>query len=68
MFLVEEESVQLTNMPEAIEVDGAEALKAKWDAFMTFRDDVLKALEVASNEKVIGKSLNASITYIRLQK
>ena len=29
---------------------------------MTLRDDVLKALEVARNEKVIGKSLNASIT------
>lgn len=59
---VTEESVQLTNMPEATEVEGSEALKAKWDAFMTLRDDVLKALEVARNEKVIGKSLNASIT------
>ncbi|PED09189.1 isoleucine--tRNA ligase [Bacillus pseudomycoides] len=59
---VVEESVQLTDMPEAVEVEGAEALKTKWDAFMTLRDDVLKALEVARNEKVIGKSLNASIT------
>ncbi|PEN50995.1 isoleucine--tRNA ligase [Bacillus wiedmannii] len=59
---VTEESVQLTNMPEAVQLDGAEALKIKWDAFMTLRDDVLKALEVARNEKVIGKSLNASIT------
>ncbi|MGG2095808.1 isoleucine--tRNA ligase [Bacillus sp. S13(2024)] len=57
-----EESVQLTDMPEAVEVEGAEELKVKWDAFMTLRDDVLKALEVARNEKVIGKSLNASIT------
>ncbi|MDG0959827.1 isoleucine--tRNA ligase, partial [Bacillus paranthracis] len=59
---VTEESVQLTDMPEAVQLDGAEALKTKWDAFMTLRDDVLKALEVARNEKVIGKSLNASIT------
>ncbi|MGG2064762.1 isoleucine--tRNA ligase [Bacillus sp. S14(2024)] len=59
---VVEESVQLTDMPEAVEVEGAEELKVKWDAFMTLRDDVLKALEVARNEKVIGKSLNASIT------
>lgn len=59
---VTEESVQLTDMPETAEIDGAEALKTKWDAFMTLRDDVLKALEVARNEKVIGKSLNASIT------
>ncbi|MEM5688052.1 hypothetical protein AAHB49_26670 [Bacillus cereus] len=54
---VTEESVQLTDMPEAVQLDGAEALKTKWDAFMTLRDDVLKALEVARNEKVIGKSL-----------
>ncbi|MEI4831105.1 isoleucine--tRNA ligase [Bacillus sp. FJAT-53711] len=59
---VVEGSVQLTDMPEAVEVEGAEELKVKWDAFMTLRDDVLKALEVARNEKVIGKSLNASIT------
>ncbi|EMA6341255.1 isoleucine--tRNA ligase [Bacillus cytotoxicus] len=59
---VTEESVQLTDMPEAIELKGAEALKTKWDAFMTLRSDVLKALEVARNEKVIGKSLTASIT------
>jgi isoleucyl-tRNA synthetase len=29
---------------------------------MNLRDDVLKALEVARNEKVIGKSLTASVT------
>ncbi|MEI4803021.1 isoleucine--tRNA ligase [Bacillus sp. FJAT-51639] len=57
-----EESVQLTDMPEAVEVEDAEELKVKWDAFMTLRDDVLKALEDARNAKVIGKSLNASIT------
>lgn len=59
---VVEESVQLTDMPEVVEVEGAEELKGKWDAFMTLRDDVLKALEDARNAKVIGKSLNASIT------
>ncbi|WP_242144488.1 MULTISPECIES: isoleucine--tRNA ligase [unclassified Bacillus cereus group] len=59
---VTEESVQLTDMPEAIELKDASALKTKWDAFMTLRSDVLKALEVARNEKVIGKSLTASIT------
>ncbi|HDR4569811.1 TPA: isoleucine--tRNA ligase [Bacillus cytotoxicus] len=59
---VTEESVQLTDMPEAIELQDGEALKTKWDAFMTLRSDVLKALEMARNEKVIGKSLTASIT------
>ncbi|MCM3738408.1 isoleucine--tRNA ligase [Bacillus cytotoxicus] len=59
---VVEESVQLTDMPCVVEIEFAEELKGKWDAFMTLRDDVLKALEDARNAKVIGKSLNASIT------
>jgi isoleucyl-tRNA synthetase len=56
------ESVQLVDMPETISIDEEDAIVAKWDAFMNLRDDVLKALEVARNEKVIGKSLNASVT------
>ncbi|WP_379967086.1 isoleucine--tRNA ligase [Ectobacillus sp. sgz5001026] len=59
---VTEESVQLTNMPETLKVENSEVLMEKWDAFMLLRNDVLKALETARNEKVIGKSLNASIT------
>ncbi|MFP3124174.1 isoleucine--tRNA ligase [Ectobacillus funiculus] len=59
---VSEESVQLTDMPEAVEVANAEGLQSKWDAFLSLRDDVLKALEEARNAKIIGKSLNASIT------
>lgn len=57
-----EESVQLVDMPETINIDEEDAIVAKWDAFMNLRDDVLKALEVARNEKVIGKSLTASVT------
>ncbi len=59
---VKEESVQLVDMPISVEIPNAEALEAKWDSFMELRDDVLKALEKARNEKVIGKSLAASIT------
>ncbi|MCP8970227.1 isoleucine--tRNA ligase [Ectobacillus ponti] len=59
---VTEESAQLTDMPEVTEVPNAADLKQKWDAFLQLRDDVLKALELARNEKVIGKSLNAAIT------
>ncbi|TWE08901.1 isoleucyl-tRNA synthetase [Neobacillus bataviensis] len=59
---VKEESVQLTDLPEYQELDGAEALEEKWSAFMTLRDDVLKALEEARNQKVIGKSLTAKVT------
>jgi isoleucyl-tRNA synthetase len=59
---VTEESVQLTDLPEYQELDNANELEAKWTAFMKLRDDVLKALEEARNEKVIGKSLTAKVT------
>ncbi|MFB4162590.1 isoleucine--tRNA ligase [Alteribacillus sp. JSM 102045] len=59
---VEADSVQLTDMPEEKNVSQAKELKEKWDYVMTVRDDVLKALENARNEKVIGKSLTASLT------
>jgi isoleucyl-tRNA synthetase len=36
-------------------------LVEKLVSFMAVRDDVLKALEIARNEKVIGKSLTAAI-------
>lgn len=56
-----EESVQLVDMPEARDMADAAGLEKKWDAFMALRDDVLKALETARNEKVIGKSLTAKL-------
>ncbi len=59
---VNEESVQLTDMPEYEELPKAKALEEKWTSFMKLRDDILKALEEARNEKVIGKSLTAKIT------
>nr|WP_263313574.1 isoleucine--tRNA ligase [Mammaliicoccus sp. Marseille-Q6498] len=57
---VEEESVHLTDMPNPHEVDTE--LVEKWSKLMNLRDDVNRALEVARNEKVIGKSLEAHIT------
>lgn len=59
---VQEESVQLTDMPEYHELEGASALEEKWSSFMKLRNDVLKALEEARNAKVIGKSLTAKVT------
>lgn len=56
---VEKESVHLEYLPEAAEVDAE--LVRKWKHFMAVRDDVFKALEVARNEKVIGKSLEAKV-------
>ncbi|MFB5194100.1 isoleucine--tRNA ligase [Neobacillus sp. KR4-4] len=57
-----EESVQLTDLPEYQELPNAQALDEKWTEFMILRDDVLKALEEARNQKVIGKSLTAKVT------
>ncbi|MBN8199510.1 isoleucine--tRNA ligase [Bacillus sp. NTK034] len=59
---VKEVSVQLTDMPEYQELPNAKQLEEKWTAFMKLRNDVLKALEEARNEKVIGKSLTAKVT------
>ncbi len=59
---VTEESVQLTDLPEYQELNNAKALEEKWTEFMNLRDDVLKALEEARNQKVIGKSLTAKVT------
>ncbi|MBM7095847.1 isoleucine--tRNA ligase [Bacillus sp. H-16] len=54
-------NVQLTDMPEVKEYANAGELTKKWDRFMELRDDVLKALEEARSEKVIGKSLTAHV-------
>ncbi|MBD7936796.1 isoleucine--tRNA ligase [Cytobacillus sp. Sa5YUA1] len=59
---VEEMSVQLTDMPTVQTFANAEELTTKWTAFMKLRNHVLKALEEARNEKVIGKSLTAKVT------
>jgi len=58
---VQEESAQLTDMPEVKEFENSSELEKKWKEFLLVRDDVLKALEEARNEKVIGKSLTAKV-------
>lgn len=58
---VTEEYVQLTDMPKQIEVPNEDTLKSKWEEVISIRDEVLKALEEARNEKVIGKSLEAKV-------
>ncbi|EDL62612.1 isoleucyl-tRNA synthetase, partial [Bacillus sp. SG-1] len=58
----QEESVQLTDMPEYRELPNSKELLSKWEAFLKLRDNVLKALEEARNEKIIGKSLTAKVT------
>ena len=60
---VEEEFVQLTDIPEAEKVMEQELIE-KWNEFMNIRDDVLKALEEARDEKIIGKSLESKVTIV----
>ncbi len=56
-----EEAMYLENMPKYREL-GNEELITKYEKFMDVRDNVLKALEMARNEKIIGKSFNAKLT------
>ncbi len=58
---VEELSVQLTEFPDWSRIEVDNTLMEKWEQFLEVRDDVLKALEVARKEKVIGHSLGASV-------
>ncbi len=55
------ESVYLEAMPAVKHFENEKEILAKYSQFMSLRDDVLKALEKARNEKVIGKSLNAKV-------
>ena len=62
-FLKEKEDyIQLTNMPKVEEYENSEELLAKWQKFMSLRDDVLKVLEEARDKKLIGKSFEAAVT------
>jgi isoleucyl-tRNA synthetase len=57
----EEKDVYLTDMPEYVEYNDPE-LVANFESFMKYRDIVLKSLEEARANKVIGKSFNAKLT------
>ncbi|KFZ27666.1 MAG: Isoleucine--tRNA ligase [Candidatus Izimaplasma bacterium HR2] len=56
----QEENMYLENMPKYVEL-GNEDILVKYEKFMDIRDNVLKALEEARNNKVIGKSFNAKL-------
>ena len=58
---VELSSVQLAELPEVDSSLYNEELENKWNCFLDVRDDVLKALEEARKEKVIGNSLGAAV-------
>lgn len=56
-------SVYLLDMPIATKLHGSEDILKRYNKFMTIRSDILKALEMARNEKIIGKSLVAKLTF-----
>ncbi|EKF52327.1 isoleucine--tRNA ligase [Lactococcus garvieae] len=58
----EEKFAYLAEMPEAKIFTASEELLGEWEAFLDFRDKVLKALEEAREAKLIGKSLEAKVT------
>ncbi len=55
----EAKDIYLLDMPEVEDLDNS--VEDGFDEFMDLREDVLKALENARNEKIIGKSLNAKV-------
>ena len=62
-FLKEKEDyVQLAEMPEIEQYANHDNLLDNWKKFMNFRDDVLKVLEEARDQKLIGKSFEAAVT------
>jgi isoleucyl-tRNA synthetase len=58
---VELESVQLTELPNVYTELYNDKLESKWSGFLDIRDEVLKALEEARKEKIIGNSLGAAV-------
>lgn len=55
----EKADVYLLDMPR-VEVISSE-IEPLYDQFMEMRESILKALEIARNDKIIGKSLNAHL-------
>ncbi len=56
-------SVYLKDMPQVTKYENSAEILETYNAFMALRSDVLKALEIARNEKIIGKSMVARVTF-----
>lgn len=57
-----EESIFLNQMPEKSGLSFSDEFKSKWELIYNIREDAKKALEVKRADKVIGASLEASVT------
>ncbi len=60
-FKPNEKSVHYTHFPESVTYSDSEEVMATFKRLNTLRDDILKALEEARQNKVIGKSLEAHV-------
>jgi len=58
------ESVFLTTFPEVRQEYQDEALIERWEKLLSVRNEVLKALEIARKEKLIGHSLDAEVSIV----
>lgn len=58
----EEEYAQLTELPSIEHYENRDEVLEKWTEFMDLRDDIMKANEVARENKVIGKDFEAKTT------
>ncbi len=56
------DSVFCNQMPDVEEKYNFAEIEEKYEALFNLRDGVMKALEIARTEKIIGKSLEAAIT------
>lgn len=54
-------SVHLEVISDRLLIKNHQEIEVKFDLFMKHRDDILKAIETAREEKVIGKSLEANV-------
>ena len=58
----EEEYAQLSEMPVVEKYENRQEVLERWTQFMDLRDNILKANEVARENKVIGKDFEAKLT------
>ena len=58
---LEKEGIHYLEFNEDVVYDNAEELKADYQVLSLIRSDILKALEVARSEKIIGKPLEAKV-------
>ncbi len=57
----DEDYAQLSEMPEVNHFNNEEKVFENWTKFMRVRSSVLKSLEMARNDKLIGKSFEAHV-------